>query len=292
MLESAGDTSSGGESGGGEDLTGPESEASADETAEVKAVIEQVLATKDAGDDSAGMGFFNDEAVTAIQEIIQGAKDVQAKAMGLNSLMEEKFGQEYPQNVRDKYKKMQTEAMGPLSAAEMLADVSMEQLGFTKIGDKVVATGPGDNKLVFSKTAEGWKIGYDKAGREQMKVVSELLKAVITTIDAVKAGLDDDSINVDNVEAKDTGLDEQHIEPVRQKMKAMGEGGAAPADGDAAPADGDAAPADGDAAPADGGAAPADGGAAPADGGAAPADAAEAAPTDAAEAAPADGDGL
>ena len=295
VLAGGDDVSSGDEaSGGGEDPTGPSAPASDDEIAEVKVVIEKVIATKDSGDDSAAMAFFSEEAATAIQEITQGTKDIQAKSLALHSLMETKFGAQYPDSIKENNKKRQTEAMGPSSPAEIMGEVSMEQLIFTKIGEKIVATGPKNNKFIFSKTAEGWKIGFDKNAREMLGVLRELLKGTTKMLDTMTAGINDDSITPDNVEAKAAELTTQLIAPVQKKlmaimMKAMaGAGdGAAPADGGAAPADGGAAPADGGAAPADGGAAPADGGAAPADGGAAPADGG-AAPADGG-AAPADG---
>jgi len=247
-LLGAGDGSSGGTSGGA-DLTGPVGKASADEVAEVKAVIEKVLATKDSGDDSAAMAFFSDEAATAIQAITQGTKAVQAKSLALHSLMETKFGAQYPDSVKAKNEKMQTEGLGPSSPADIFAEVSMEQLVFSKIGDKVVATGAKNDKFVFSKTAEGWKIGFDKNAREMLGVLGELLKGTTKMLDTMKAGIDDGSITSDNVEAKATELTNQHVKPIAEKfaammMKAMtGAGATPPADGGAAPADGGAAPA-------------------------------------------------
>ncbi|MDP6546436.1 MAG: hypothetical protein QGH60_20850 [Phycisphaerae bacterium] len=300
LLAAGGDTSTGAESGGGVDLSGPSSPASEDEIAEVKAVIENVLKTKDSGDDSAAMAFFSDEAATAIQEITQGVKDIQAKSLELHSLMEDKFAAQYPDALKAENEKMRTEPAGPSSAAEILGDVSMDQLVFTKVGARVVATGPKNDKIVFSKTEAGWKIEFDKDSREMVGVLSELMTGTTKMLDAIMEGIKDDSITADNVEAKTTELTKQHVAPVQKKlmalmMKAMagdGDGGAGPADGGAAPADGGAAPADDGAAPADDGAAPADDGAAPADGGAAPADGGAAPADGGAATPPAAGNGL
>jgi hypothetical protein len=268
LREDSGDTSSGG-TGGGVDLTGPSSPATADEIAEVKAVIENVLATKDSGDESAALAFFSDEAGTAIMEMTKGVKDIQAKALAMHSLMETKFGAEYPDALKAQNEEMQTTPSGLSSAADVFSDVSMEQLIFTKIGERVVAKGPKNNKFVFSKTAEGWKIEFDKDSREMMGVLSEVVKGTTKVLDTMTAGINDDSITPDNAEAKFAGLAAQLVEPAMKKMaaimmKAMSgalDGGVAPGDGGVAPGDGGAAPGDGAAAPADGGAAPADGGA-------------------------------
>ena len=221
--ESSGDTSSGGgKSGaGGADPIGPETPASADEIAEVKAVFEKVLATKDSGDDSAAMAFFDDEAATAISEITRGTKDIQAKSLALHSLMETKFGAEYPDSFKQKNEQMQTQAMGPSSAVEILGDVSMDQLVFTKIGDKVVAAGPKNEKFVLSKTADGWKIGFDKNAREMVGVLRELLKGATKMLDTLSAGVEDGSITADNVEAKGAELTEQLVAPVQKKLMAI-----------------------------------------------------------------------
>jgi|GEM_PF-3132690 len=248
LLADSGDTSSD-DTGGGVDLSGPSSPASADEIAEVKAVIEKFLATKDSGDESAAMAFFSDEAATAIQKITQGTKDIQAKALALHSLMETKFGAQYPDALKERNEKMQIEAIGPSSASEILGEVSMDQLTFTKIGEMVVATGPKKNKFVFSKTAEGWKIGFDKDTREMVGVLSELLTGSMKMLDGITAGINDDSITPDNVEAKTAALVSEHVEPAQKKlmaimMKAMsGALGGAPDGGVTPPAGGgDATP--------------------------------------------------
>ena len=282
------------------DLSGPSSPASADETAEVKAVIERVIATKDSGDESAALAFFSDEAGTAIMEMTKGVKDIQAKSLALHSLMETKFGAQYPDALKVQNEQMRTTPAGLSSAADVFRDVSMDQLVFTKIGERVVAKGPKNESFVFSKTAEGWKIEFDKQSREMMGVLGEVVKGTAKMLNTMTAGINDDSITPDNAEAKVSALAAQLVEPAMKKMaalmmKAMSgalDGGAAPADGGAAPADGGVAPADGGAAPADGGAAPADGGVAPADGGAAPADGAATRPAGAGAATPPAGDEL
>lgn len=249
--ESSGDTSSGGgASGGGEDPTGPSGPASADEIDEVKAVFERVLATKDSGDDSAAMAFFDEEAATAIGEITRGTKEIQQKSLALHELMETKFGAEYPESLKERNKQAQTEAMGPSSAVEILGDVSVDQLVFTKTGEKIIAEGPKNEKYILSKTADGWKIGFDKNAREMVGVLRELMKGATKMLDTLSAGVEDGSITAENVEAKATELNEQLVAPVQKKlmaimMKAMAgamEGGPDAGAGDgAAPDDGGAA---------------------------------------------------
>ena len=216
LRESIDDTS-----GGAEDLTGPKSEASEDEIAEVKEVIEKVLATKDAEDDSEAFAFFEEDAATAVKEITQGTKDIQAKALALDAIMETKFGAQYPDSVKAKNKQMQTKSLGPSSAAEMLGEISMDQLVFTKIGEKIVATGSRKDKFILSKTADGWKIGFDKNTREMIGVLRELLKGTTKLLEALSAGVEDDSITADNIEDKAKALAEQHVKPFAEKFAAI-----------------------------------------------------------------------
>ena len=220
----------GAKTGGGGNLSGPSVAATADEIAEVKAVIERVLATKDSGDDAAAMAFFDDEAATVIQKITQGTKDIQAKSLALHSLMETKFGAQYPDGIKESNQQRQTEPMGPGSPAEMMGNVSIDQLLFAKIGEKVVATGPKNDKLIFTKTADGWKIGFDQNAREMTGALGELLDGAKKMIDAVIAGVQDDSITPANVEAKVAELTAQFVDPPQKKLEALmlkGAGGGA-----------------------------------------------------------------
>ena len=274
LLASSGDAASGDAASGDVDLSGPVTAASDGEVGEVKAVIEAILATKAGGDDSAAIVFFDEDTAASIKGMKQATEALQAKVLALDLLMEDKFGAQYPAKVKENIKKMPTETAGSTSATGILGAVSIEQLIFGKIGEKVVATGPQNAKYIFTKTVDGWRLGLDKGKQEMVGILGELLQATVKMVDGMTAGINDGSITADNVEAKGEELGNQHVKPIEEKlakimMKAMGD--AAPADGDAAPADGAAAPADGDAAPADGDAAPADGDAAPADGAAAPA---------------------
>ena len=235
--ESSGDTSPPGDtSGGGEDLTGPAVDASEDEIAEVKTVIQKVLDTKDAEDDSAAMAFFDEDAATAVKEIMQGVKDIKQKALALDSTMETKFGAQYPEGVKANNKKMRTKPMGPSSAAEMLGEISMNQLVFKKIGEKIVATSSKNDKFVLSKTADGWKIGFDKKGRKRIDICRELQKGAAKMLDTLSAGVDDGSITADTVEGKAAELTKEHVAPAQKKLKAMS--GDADADTTTRPADG------------------------------------------------------
>jgi len=219
------DAGSGSSGGGG--LTGPETEASQEEIAQVKDVIAKVMATED-GDKTAALAFFDDEASTSLKGIMQAHADLQAKALALDSLMETKFGLQYPATVRAKIKKIPGETKSPSSPAELIDGASMDQLSFTKIGDKIVVTTPKKRKLVFSSTNAGWKIGFDKDSRELVGLFTEMLSASTKMLDAATAGVEDGSITADNVEMKMAELAEQIVAPVGQKlmmlmMKAMGE---------------------------------------------------------------------
>ncbi|MCP4375493.1 MAG: hypothetical protein GY794_04875 [bacterium] len=223
-----GESSGGDAPSGREDPSGPSTPASDDEIAEVKAVIEKILATKDSGDESAAIACFDEEAAAAVQEITQATKAIQAKAPTLNSLMETKFGQQYPDSVEAKIAALQSAMVRSSSAAEILGEVSVDQLVFTKIGDKVVVTSPKGDKYILSKTEDVWKIGFDENARKGFVGVREILKGSTKMIDALSAGVKDGSITADNVEAKAAELEAQHVAPA---MKIMAGAGAKPGGG-------------------------------------------------------------
>ncbi len=206
---------------GSGDLTGPEGDASEDEIAEVKDVIAQIMATADAGDETVALALFDENAGAAVQSLTGGLEALQAKALALDSLMQTKFDQQYPDTVKAKIGAIPEATECPKTAAELIDGASPEQLVFTKIGEKIVVTTPQKRKFVFAKSDIEWKVGFEKSTTELVGVYTEILTASTKLIDDTTAGLDDGTITADNVEIKITEFDEQFVAPAKQKLAAI-----------------------------------------------------------------------
>jgi len=255
-------------SGGGNELTGPESEASQEEIGQIKDVVTRIMATDDLGDKFAALESFDGEGKKVMQDLMQASDSLQTAANALDTAMETKFGLQYPAEVRARIKTMHSETNIPSTAGGVIEGGSPEQFIFKKIGDQVVVTTPGKRTLVFSNIDAEWKVGFDNKGKEALGLFTEKLGALSQVVAGVSAGVEDGSVTADNVEARINELTGQLVAPVDQKIKAaMGEatGGADAGAGDGTDPAGDGTdPADGGADPAGGGADPADGGVAPA----------------------------
>jgi len=216
-------SSGGGDSGGSTDPTGPSTPASDEEIAEVKVVLEQVFSAKTDGDDAAVLECVDEAAATALGGMKDDAEGASTQAAALEDALQTKFDAAYPPEVKAAITKMRTDLSALASPSGVMEEVSMDQLIFKKIEEKLVAAGPGDVKYILAKTADGaWKIALDKAKTDKIAALGELTAACLKVVKALEAGVEDTSITADNIAAKTTELIEESVAPAMLKLNPDG----------------------------------------------------------------------
>ena len=284
-----------GESAAGGDLDGPSAPASDEEASAIKVVVESLITAKDAEDENTALSLLDTEANEAMTALKTSVEDLASRRIAVDLHIETKFGApQYPKPIKDWLKKVSDDVKAMMPVWGLIGDAASEQLTFGKVGEKIVADGPGASRWVFSKEGDVWKLGLTKKDRDKAALIGELANAAVEMFNALGAGAEDGTITVDNIEAQRVELEKKFVDPVKAKLAAL-EAQTAPAgDPDAGtdvtlpPADGVIPPADGVIPPADGVIPPADGVIPPADGVTPPADGATTAPADGGDA-PLDG---